>query len=118
MSNDTLAFSLLPDMFYKNFKRIFTTRVKPFNINNLETIGLPDPFPYEEKNIIAEGRLPLPDSKTGVIPNVYRPHRYMKGNSPYCVYIPNKDIMFKLMRACLKVDEVEDLWCFSEDEAA
>jgi len=107
---------MLPDNFYKNYKRIFTTRVKPYLVNNLKTIGLPDPFPYEEENIVAQGDLPRPDANDQ-IPNVYRKGRYIKGNSPYCLYIPNRDLMFKLMRACIKVDHPADLWCFGYEEA-
>lgn len=37
----------------------------------------------------------------------YEPHRF-----PYCIYIPNKETMLKLMRACINVDYKKDLWFF------
>jgi hypothetical protein len=41
---------------------------------------------------------------------VYFRSRYIEGFSPYCVYIPKKEIMLKLMRACVAVPKSEDLW--------
>ena len=41
---------------------------------------------------------------------VYFRSRYIEGFSPYCVYIPKKEIMLKLMRACVSVPKSEDLW--------
>ena len=31
-----------------------------------------------------------------------------------CVYIPTNDVLFKLMRATIGVDKVEDIWIFNE----
>jgi len=41
---------------------------------------------------------------------VYPNSRYVKGNSPYCIYIPCKEVMLKLMRACVQVKDPEELW--------
>ena len=41
---------------------------------------------------------------------VYPKERYNEGNSPYTIYIPSKDIMFKLMRACIHAEDPTDLW--------
>ena len=41
---------------------------------------------------------------------VYPEFRYIKGQVPYCIYIPRKEIMLKLMRACIGVTREEDLW--------
>ena len=45
---------------------------------------------------------------------IYFKQRYSE-NSPMTVYIPTKDIMFKMMRACLGCQNIEDLWIFNED---
>ncbi len=34
---------------------------------------------------------------------VYSDSRYIPNFSPYCIYIPKKEIMAKLMRACIAV---------------
>ena len=34
----------------------------------------------------------------------------IKGLSPYTLYIPSKEIMLKMMRSCIKVKKVENLW--------
>ena len=41
---------------------------------------------------------------------VYGPTRYIKGFSPYCIYIPTKEIMVKIMRACVGVKDPKELW--------
>jgi len=74
----------------------------------LKNVGLIDPFPEEEVAIESPGE--LPKEVDGVLPDVYADTRYVYGNSPYCLYIPNRDIMFKLMRACVKVEDAEELW--------
>ena len=38
----------------------------------------------------------------------------MEDCSPMCVYIPSNEVMFKMMKACLEVEKVEDLWMYSE----
>ena len=41
---------------------------------------------------------------------VYAKSRYMAEHSPYQVYIPRSEMMIKLMRACVGVTKIEDLW--------
>lgn len=31
-----------------------------------------------------------------------------------CVYIPSNEILFKLMKACIGCDKIEDLWIFNK----
>ena len=45
---------------------------------------------------------------------VYHINRYIEDCSPMCVYIPSNEVMFKMMRACLEVKEIKDLWMFNE----
>jgi len=42
--------------------------------------------------------------------DVYPKSKYFEESNPFCLYIPNKEIMFKMIRACIKVTEPEDLW--------
>ena len=58
-------------------------------ITSFSQIGWKDPFPdedNEDKNI----------PETVDVP-VYPEWRYVKGFTPYVVYIPRKQVMFKLM---------------------
>ena len=61
---------------------------------------------------------PFPDEQLGFnfdIPRddldfVYKETRYIKDNSPSCQYIPSRKMMLKLMRACIGIENEEDLW--------
>ena len=50
--------------------------------------------------------------------HVYPDSRYTEGNSPFCIYIPCKEVMLKLMRACIKVTEPDNLWILKCKEKA
>ena len=41
---------------------------------------------------------------------VYPKNRYVEDQSPLLVYLPSRKIMFQIMRACIGVSHVEDLW--------
>ena len=75
-------------------------------------MSFPDPFPDDDLNIIGS----LDDTPDDLkLPNeindrVYPDDRYHAGNSPYSIYIPCKEVMLKLMRACIKIKHAETLW--------
>lgn len=62
-----------------------------------------DPFPEENW---AEKKFKAP--KYDVL--VYDRKRLKAGESPFCVFLPTKNIMFKMMRACVEVSDEADLW--------
>jgi hypothetical protein len=41
---------------------------------------------------------------------VYPDLWYRESSCPYCIYIPRKEIMLKMMRACIGISDVQDLW--------
>ena len=43
---------------------------------------------------------------------IYPASRILHSQSPWQIYIPNKAVMFKLMRACIDVNRPEDLWIY------
>ena len=45
---------------------------------------------------------------------VYQAQRYIEDCSPMCVYIPSNEVLFKMMRACIGCDNVEDLWIYHD----
>ena len=81
-------------------------------INRFWTIGFADPFPHDDENIIGSVD-DIPDDLSTpcrVEDHVYPNSRYTEGNSPYCIYLPCREVLLKLMRACIKVKTPGDLW--------
>jgi hypothetical protein len=50
------------------------------------------------------------DDEEVLIHDVYKFTRYLSRHSPHCIYLPTKFVMFKLMRACIDVKGVGELW--------
>lgn len=88
---------------------------RPYFINSFTIIGWSDPFPHDDefiKGSIDDGDgMKMPTVYTDL---VYNESRYIDGFSPYCIYIPKKEIMLKIMRACICVNKSEDLWINQE----
>ena len=99
MPNSTYGFSENDyDEFAKSIKN-----AKSYNIWSFEQIGLFDPYPDE----IMETSFSIPITDGDL---VYRIDRYVKGYSPNSIYFPSKKTLFKIMRACINVDDPEKLW--------
>jgi len=86
---------------------------QPFFINSFLQIGLEDPFPDDEN--LYDGSLDDESPDTYKMPSkvehpVYAESRYINGFGPYCLYIPRRELMFKLMRACIDVKSEDELW--------
>ena len=63
-----------------------------------------DPFPKEDVGFTPK----IPEAFTD---HVYPEQRMnMADASPMCIYIPNRIITFKIIRACIDVKTPEDLW--------
>ena len=45
---------------------------------------------------------------------IYNRKRNCEDFSPMCVYIPSRDLIFKMMRACIGCEKIEDLWIYNE----
>ena len=84
---------------------------KKFNINSFSQIGMVDPFPFENK-YEREHPLVVPVSINDM---VYDYKRYYPANSVPQIYIPRKELMYKLMRACMGVEDASELW-FNRNE--
>jgi len=103
----TEATKLKPD-FLKKYNLI--SPIKSYNMNSFLQMGLEDPFPSDDLTII--GSYDDDDYKIPacVHDNVYSDCRYYESCSPLCIYIPRKELMFKLMRACVEVKQTNELW--------
>ena len=96
------------DFLTENKYNIIDHLMANYLINRFFTVGFADPYPDDDKFIIgsvddAPDYLVIPSK---VEDKVYPDSRYVEGNSPNCIYLPNKEIMLKLMRACIKVKDV------------
>ena len=110
VSKETKKFSGITEDFYTKYTKVFDGCINSNHlINNFECIGLMDPYPFEYNPHGTVAKLP-----DGPMDLVYPKHRYMEGDSPGCIYIPNKDIMFRMMRACVRVKLPTELWCYRD----
>ena len=104
------------DFLTKSRYDLIDARMANYLINRFFTVGFADPYPDDDKNIIGS----VDDTPEGIHQpcnvdhRVYPNSRYTEGNSPYCIYIPNQEIMLKLMRACIMVKNPEALWVMQE----
>ena len=62
-----------------------------------------DPYPEE----LPETNFAIPKTDEDL---VYRGDRYVKEYSPKVIYFPSKMCLFKIMRACIGVDDPKELW--------
>lgn len=76
----------------------------PHNINTFAQIGWPDPFPKENS---FTSKISKPTSINDL---VYDKNRLFPRKLPKQVYIPRKELMLKMMRACVGVKEEEQVW--------
>ena len=77
---------------------------KDYRINCFEQIGWTDPFPKED---LFKSKCTKP---TDLHYQVYKKSRYTHDVPPQTIYIPRREIMFKMMTACVGVKEIDDLW--------
>lgn len=84
----------------------------PYKISNLRSIGLGDPFPDANTNLLSNrDKLLLAHSADLKITDlVYPDSRYHPDRSPSMIYMPSRSVIIKLIRACLCVKDEEDLW--------
>ena len=74
-----------------------------------------DPFPKDECPIL-EYTPPLDPIDIEEESLIYAPCRYLENMSPTTLYIPEQSLMLKMMRACIDVRDVEDLWFNLEED--
>lgn len=106
--------------FLKKYK-LTDRRKKQFLINSFSQIGWTDPFEEEgdlgDLAVLSDTGSAENSPQTECIrfptdadQDVYPQSYYRPGQSPSCVYIPSREIMFKMMRACIGIQEEDDLW--------
>jgi hypothetical protein len=45
---------------------------------------------------------------------IYDKNRYNYDKTPNCVFIPKKSMVFSMLKACIGVTDIKDLWIYSK----
>ena len=116
ISSDTAASGQLSAEFLIKYEIVDQAdqTLKSHNINSFYILGISDPFPEDTPQLRrALKKVAVPDESLLFESEdqlVYESSRYVLSYSPYMVYIPRKELMFKMMRACISVKGKADLW--------
>ena len=85
----------------------------PYQVNGFFQLGINDPYP-EDIVSLKGSRGDNDPYLLGLFEDdsalVYNSDRYVLDCSPLMIYVPRKEVMFKMMRACVKVDRPDELW--------
>ena len=84
---------------------------KSYLINSFNQINWPDPFPYEVNSFKSKVKQPVTYQDI-----VYNLKRFHGGKISHVIYIPRAELMFKMMRACLNVTEIDQLWLYNDKD--
>ena len=90
----------------KAYTEKYKEAIEPAKLSNIwsfNEIGMFDPFPSEAM----EKDFNIPEKDDDL---VYSNDRYIKDNSPVCIYLPSKLLLLKIMRACIDIEHEKDLW--------
>jgi hypothetical protein len=75
-------------------------KANPWFIHSFYALGLDDPF-YDESSLFdSENDCRDPKKPFKMEENIYPDSRYCAEHSPLILYIPSKNLMIKMMRAC------------------
>ena len=104
--------SKLPkDFYFTYFASLFLNKEEivdcSYNITSFEQLGWKDPYPKENR---IQNKWKMPQKIDDL---VYKRQRFANNFIPQVVYVPRKDIMFKLMRACIEVKTKEEFWFYN-----
>ena len=88
-----------------------TTACSDFLISSCDAVGIADPFPGD-LSATCHSNFAIPQS---ALDFVYPKTRLSEQRSPLTIYLPTKEVMLKLMRACIGVQAIDQLW-FNQKE--
>lgn len=105
--------SPLDSTFMTNYSDLTKDSLHFGNITSFSQIGMSDPYRGEDRKTRARRASMIFDGSTCNITDlVYPKSKYVLEGSPKCSYIPTKAVMFKMMRACVEVQAIEDIWFY------
>ena len=87
--------------FHEDYK--YLAKGKTYNILTFESLGWP--FPFREESALPSFKVP----KTAATP-VYALSRYTADSCPTMLYIPSRRMLMTMMRACIQVTNINELW--------
>ena len=70
-----------------------------FLVNSFSDIGMYDPFPQESET---QSLFTVPEKVESF---VYSQNRFSDAYSPKCIYLPSKNVLWKIMRNCASLEE-------------
>ena len=98
---------LIQDMIIQSFtnfsKKTIALNSHGYLISSFEAIGWSDPFSEGCKDLILAS--PMDE--------LYHSSRSDLNRSPLCMYIPSKDLMIKMMKACIGKSDPLQLWIYN-----
>ena len=74
------------------------------NINFFNEIAWTDPFPYVDSSV----------QKKNIQSNIVINSKDLKQIKIFA--IPSKILLFKIMRACISIEKIDNLWIYTNDE--
>lgn len=114
-TEETREAAALPENFLEAYEM---DQERPQNhfINTFAQLGMPDPFPEEVYAFHANvpGLDAAAKHYSDLVYEDFKMNR--EDSSPLCLYIPRKEIMLKLIRACICCKSDWDLWYNREPE--
>ena len=97
-------FSHIKPDFFTKYKSLFD-KPQACHIHRFEQLALENPFPDEDKhNESQPWQTPIEHDEL-----VYAKTRYREGESPKCLYLPSRYLMFQIMRMCSEVENVGEV---------
>ena len=112
MSHETKQKGALPKKFKQNYHELIDEKKITFLIDDFEEINIVDPFP-DENEFTTTVIMHFPEQASDF---VYPVNRLIYSLTPSSIYFPSKKIVCKLMRACIGVTDVDDLWFNQKEE--
>ena len=84
--------------------------MRSYVIASFLKIGWSDPYAFEELNNDLYGEVHKQKLNLEIDTPVYNMRRLVPNESPACLWMPKKELMVKLMRACINCRTKSDLW--------
>ena len=100
---ETIEQAAIYDQYYQVNYKLLRQKVLPHRLNKINSLALTDPFPADYDKVLFK----YPQEHTDM---VYHEKRYVLPDIYQSLYIPHRKLMFKLMRACVGVNHLHDLW--------
>ena len=86
----------------------------PNNFQNQNKDKCVQTFDYMKKIQDQNDDIMSNETQKNITNLAYKAERYGSG-LPSCIFLPSNDVLFKLMRAGIGIQKIEDLWIYTEE---